>query len=121
MGAGQGQQVESNRLRSDDERAELRSLGSRKTGKVNRLGGGLHAVTSLPSKRSMNMRIAGDAEVAGSSIASQRSVEHGLLKRPERREALCRGPGDDACGHVEEALAPQERRQGFVPDDAAAR
>ena len=34
---------------------------------------------------------------------------------------LCRGPGDDACGHVEEALAPQERRQGFVPDDAAAR
>ena len=69
----------------------------------------------------MNMRIAGGAEVAGSSIASQRSAEHGLLKRPERREALCRAPGDDACGHVEEALAPQERRQGFVLDDAAVR
>ena len=69
----------------------------------------------------MNMRIAGGAEVAGSSIASQRGVEHGLLKRPERRQVLCRGPGDDACGHVEEALAAKERRQGFVPDDAAAR
>ena len=72
-------------------------------------------------RRSMKMRIAGGAEVAGSSIASQRSVEHGLFKRPERRQVLCRGPGDDACGHVEEALAPQERGQGFVPDDAAAR
>ena len=71
-------------------------------------------------KTSMNMRIAGGAEVAGSSIASQRSVEHGLFKRPERRQVLCRGPGDDACGHVEEAFAPQERRQGFVPNDAAA-
>ena len=28
-------------------------------------------------------------------------------------------PGDDVGGQVEEALAPQERRQGFVPVDAA--
>ena len=70
---------------------------------------------------SMNKRSAGVAEVAGSAIPSQHSVMHGLLNRPERRQVLCRGPGDDGCGHVEEALAPQERRQGFVPDDAAAR
>ena len=56
------------------------------------------------------MRIAGGAEVTGSSIASQRSVEHGLFKRPERRQVLWRGPGDDAGGYVEEALAPRVRR-----------
>ena len=64
------------------------------------------------------MRIAGGVEVAGSSIASQSSVEHGLLKRTERRQVLCRGLGDDARDHVGEALAPQECRQGFVPVDA---
>ena len=52
------------------------------------------------------MRIAGVAEVAGSAIPSQHSVVHGLINRPERRQILCRGPGDDGCGHVEDALAP---------------
>ena len=103
-GAGGGFSEWSNESRGGN------GLGRRDSGRLSLLG-----------EKSRNMCVAGGAEVAGSSIASQRSVEHGLFKRPERRQVLCRGPGDDACGHVEEALAPQERRQGFVPDDAAAR
>ena len=59
---------------------------SRKAGKVKGLDGGLDAVTSRPGKSSMNMRSAGVEEVAGSAIASQHSVMHGLLNRPERRQ-----------------------------------
>ena len=42
-------------------------------------------------------RFAGVAEFAGSEIGSQHSVVHGLLTRPERRQVLCRGPGDDGA------------------------
>ena len=57
------------------------------------------------------------AEVAGSSIATQRGMAYGLLERPERRQVPCRAPGDEARAVTE---AADVDRQGADEADGQA-
>ena len=108
-------------MRYDDRRPEIWCGANEKWPKMNGLAGVLHEAAAAPANDAETCALRAGRRLRGRQLRASARVEQGLVKRPEGRQVLCRASGNDAGGQVEKAPAPQERRQGFVPAEAAVR